>query len=102
MPEKWKLGDASSIGVDAQDNIWVLHRPRTLTPDQAALKAPAILVFDAVGNFIKGWGGAGSSFEWPEREHGTHVDYKGHVCVGGNNCPGRALPGLNRSETTSW
>ena len=91
---QWKLGDASSIGVDAQDNIWVLHRPRTLKPDQAAMQAPAILVFDAAGNFIKAWGGAGSGFEWPQREHGIHIDYKGHVWVGGNNCPGRALPGL--------
>ena len=30
VPEKFKLGDASSIAIDAQDNVWVLHRPRTL------------------------------------------------------------------------
>ena len=94
VPAKWKLGDASSIGIDAQDNVWVLHRPRTLKPDQAAMTAPAILVFDAAGNFIKSWGGAGSGFEWPEREHGIHIDYKGHVWVGGNNCPALNLPGL--------
>ena len=27
---KWKLGDACGIAVDAQDNVWVLHRPRAL------------------------------------------------------------------------
>jgi hypothetical protein len=27
---KWKLGDASSFAVDAQDNVWLLHRPRQL------------------------------------------------------------------------
>jgi hypothetical protein len=94
VPAKWKLGDASSIGVDAQDNIWVLHRPRTLPADQAAMAAPPIIVFDAAGNFIKAWGGAGAGFEWPEREHGIHIDYKGFVWLGGNNCPARALPGL--------
>jgi DNA-binding beta-propeller fold protein YncE len=94
MPAKWKLGDASSIGIDAQDNVWVLSRPRVLKPDQAAMAAPAILVFDAAGNFIKSWGGAGSGFEWPEREHGIHIDHKGYVWVGGNNCPARNLPGL--------
>jgi len=94
MPAQWKLGDASSIGIDAQDNVWVLSRPRTLKPDHAARAAPAILVFDATGTFIKSWGGTGSGFEWPEREHGIHVDYKGHVWLGGNNCPTRNLPGL--------
>jgi DNA-binding beta-propeller fold protein YncE len=94
VPPQWTLGDASSIAVDAQDNISLLHRPRTLKPEEAAKTAPPILVFDAAGNFIRAWGGAGAGFEWPEREHGIHIDYKGNVWVGGNNCIGRALPGL--------
>src|SRR5690242_6699235 len=35
VPPKWRLGDASSIAIDAQDNVYVLHRPR-------ALKGPAL------------------------------------------------------------
>jgi hypothetical protein len=27
VPAKWKLGDVSSIAIDAQGNAWVLHRP---------------------------------------------------------------------------
>ena len=42
VPAKWKLGDVSSIAIDAQGNAWVLHRPRTLKPDQAAMAAPPI------------------------------------------------------------
>lgn len=94
VPPKWKLGDASSIGIDAQDRIWVLHRPRTLPANQAAMSAPPVLVFDAAGNFIQAWGGPGNGYEWPEREHGIHIDYKGFVWIGGNNCPARNLPGL--------
>jgi len=94
VPAKWKLGDASSIGIDAQDRVWVLHRPRTLPADQAAMAAPPVLVFDAAGNFIPGLGRSGSGYEWPEREHGIHIDYKGFVWIGGNNCPARKLPGL--------
>jgi hypothetical protein len=94
VPAKWKLGDPSSIAIDARDNVWVLHRPRTLPAAQAAMMAPAILVFDAGGNFIKAWGGAGAGYDWPEREHGIHIDHKGYVWVGGNNCIGRNLPGL--------
>jgi DNA-binding beta-propeller fold protein YncE len=94
IPAKWKVGDASSFAVDAQDNVWLLHRPRTLKPDQAAMAAPPVLVFDPAGNNIKAWGGAGSGFEWPEREHGIHIDYKGFVWIGGNSCPTNGLPGL--------
>ena len=96
VPSQWKLGDASSIAVDAKDNIWVLHRPRTLKPEQAAMAAPPVIVFDAAGNYLKAWGGAGDGYEWPEREHGIYIDYKGFVWLGGNNCPTNGLPGLKR------
>ena len=94
VPPQWKLGDASSIAIDAQDNVWVLHRPRTLKPDQAAMAAPPVVVFDTAGNFVKAWGGASSGYEWPEREHGLHIDAKGFVWIGGNSCPTNGLPGL--------
>jgi DNA-binding beta-propeller fold protein YncE len=94
VPSKWKLGDVSSMAVDAQDRIWVLHRPRTLAPSDATKTAPPVLVFDSAGNFIKSFGGAGNGYEWPEREHGIHIDYKGFIWIGGNNCPARNLPGL--------
>ncbi len=94
VPAKWKLGDASSIAIDAQDNVYVLHRPRTLKPEPAALAAPPVMVFDGAGNYIKSWGGAGSGYEWPEREHGIHIDHNGHVWIGGNNCPASGNRGL--------
>jgi len=96
VPAKWKLGDPSSFAVDSRDDIWLLHRPRTLKPDQAAIAAPPVMVFDTAGNFVKAWGGAGIGYEWPEREHGIHVDYKGFVWISGNNCPTNGLPGLRR------
>jgi hypothetical protein len=94
VPAQWKLGDPSSIAIDAQDHVWVLHRPRTLKPEQAAMTAPPVIVFDSAGNYVKAWGGAGKGYEWPEREHGIHIDYKGFVWLGGNNCPTNGLPGL--------
>ncbi len=94
VPPQWKLGDPSSIAIDAQDNVWVLHRPRTLKPADAAKAAPPVIVFNTAGNFIKAWGGAGNGYEWPEREHGIHIDYKGFVWLGGNSCPTNGLPGL--------
>jgi DNA-binding beta-propeller fold protein YncE len=94
VPAKWKLGDASSFAIDAKDNVWLLHRPRTLKPDQAPMAAPPVMVFDTDGNFVKAWGGAANGFEWPQREHGIHIDSKGFVWISGNNCPTNGLPGL--------
>jgi hypothetical protein len=94
VPAKWKLGDASSIAIDAQDNVYVLHRPRTLKPADAAMAAPPVIVFDGAGNYVKSWGGNGSGYEWPEREHGIHIDRNGHVWIGGNNCPTSGNVGL--------
>ena len=95
VPPQWKLGDPSSIAIDAKDNVWVLHRPRTLLkPEDAAKAAPPVIVFDTAGNYVKAWGGAGSGFEWPEREHGIHIDSKGFVWLSGNNCPTNGIQGL--------
>ena len=94
VPAQWRLGDVSSIAIDAQDNAWLLHRPRTLSPDEAGMAAPAVLGFDSEGNFLDAWGGAGDGYEWPQREHGLHIDYRGFAWLGGNNCPARNLPGL--------
>jgi uncharacterized protein GlcG (DUF336 family) len=94
VPATWKVGDASSFAIDARDNIWLLHRPRTLKPEDAAKAAPPVMVFDTAGTFINAWGGANAGFEWPEREHGIYIDDKGFVWITGNNCPTNGLPGL--------
>jgi hypothetical protein len=94
VPERYKLGDISSIAIDAQDNAYVLHRPRTLKPEDMAKAAPPVMVFDAAGNFIKGWGGEGAGYEWPEREHGIHIDHKSFAWIGGNQCPTSGTAGL--------
>src|SRR5262245_66100107 len=95
VPPQWKLGDPSSVAIDARDNVWVLHRPRTLKPEQASMAAPPVIVFDTAGNYIKAWGGAGNGYEWPEREHGIHIDYKGFVWLGGDSCATNGRAGLN-------
>ena len=94
IPPEWRLGDVSSVAVDTEDHVWVLHRPSTAVPDDGSVVAPPVLEFDPAGLFIQAWGGPAPGREWPEREHGIHVDYEGNVWVGGNNCVGRNLPGL--------
>ena len=95
VPAQWKLGDVSSFAVDAQDHIWALHRPRTLIkPEDVPKRAPAVVVFDGAGTYIKSWGGDGTGYEWPQREHGINIDSKGFVWITGNNCPTNGIANL--------
>ena len=87
LPAKWRLGNTSAVSVDAEGHVWVLHRPRTLPADLRAMAAPPVLEFDSAGNFLQGWGGVAAGYEWPENEHGLHVDPKGFVWIVGNAMP---------------
>jgi hypothetical protein len=97
LPNNWILGQVGGMSVDAQDNIWVFQRPRSLTDDEkgAALDpphskccvpAPSVLVFNAAGDLVKSWGGPGENqgYDWPLQEHGILVDNKGFVWLSGN------------------
>jgi DNA-binding beta-propeller fold protein YncE len=92
IPNNWVLGDVSSIAVDAHDNVWILHRPRNVPADQRSKAAPAVIEFDRGGRFVTAWGGPGSGFEWPEREHGIYVDPTDAVWITGNNGYGTPPP----------
>src|SRR5215471_10977545 len=87
LPPQWKVGDVSHVNADSQGKVYLLHRPRTLKERDFARAAPPILVFDRDGNFLRGWGGAGTGYEWPQREHGIYIDPKNFVWIGGNSCP---------------
>ncbi len=84
LPAGKVLGDVSSVAVDAQDHVWLIHRPRTLAENQRANAAPPVLEFDNTGKFLGGWGGPAGGYEWPEREHGIYVDGD-TVWISGNN-----------------
>lgn len=98
IPNEWVLGEVSSIAVDAQDHVWILHRPRTVPPERRANAAPPVLEFDATGRFVRAWGGPLTGYEWPEREHGIYVDPSGAVWIGGNNGYGTPPPPGNSDD----
>lgn len=94
LPNHWLLGSTIGVWVDDQDHIWIIHRNTgTLNDNELALDkkvgecctaAPPVLVFDQAGNLVRSWGGPGAGYEWPQSNHGIHVDYKGNVWIGGN------------------
>jgi len=95
LPNNWLLGQVSGVAVDSKDHIWIIQRPKTLDPDEAAaaqeppaalccFPAPPVIEFDQEGNLIQAWGGPGEGFDWPGTEHGIFIDHKDNVWIGGN------------------
>ena len=52
VPDNWVFGEVSSIAVDSQDHVWIIHRPNTVPADQRAKAAPPVLEFDSAGKLI--------------------------------------------------
>ena len=94
LPNHWYQGMTIGVSVDAQDHVWIVHRPDTVSANEAAVdaktgtccsKAPPILEFDQKGNLLRHWGGSdGEGYQWPASNHGITIDYKGNVWIGGN------------------
>jgi DNA-binding beta-propeller fold protein YncE len=95
LPNGWLIGMTIGIGIDAQDHVWIVHRPDTLSANEAAAdenpptaaccrRAPPVLEFDAAGTLLRHWGGTGQGYDWPVSNHGIFVDHKGIVWIGGN------------------
>ena len=76
IPDSVTMGEVTSVAVDRNDHVWILHRPET---------APAVLEFDGSGRYLGGWGGPSDAYEWPAVAHGISVDYKNNVWIGGRS-----------------
>jgi len=91
LPNRWLVGAVVGVAVDSRDHVWIVHRPQTLQPNETRsiwLAAPPVLAFDPEGNLVSSWGGPGwggpePGYEWPDLEHGIHVDDDDHVWLGG-------------------
>jgi len=94
LPKHWLLGRVVGVWADEQDHVWIVHTGKGhLDANELAIdnktgecctEAPHVLEFDQAGNLVHAWGGPGEGYEWPQSNHGIHVDYKGNVWVGGN------------------
>ena len=106
LPNHWRIGSTIGVGVDKQDNIWIIHRPGTLEAKESYLTrkeadcctaAPDVLAFNQAGVLIKSWGrDAGkvgtAGHDWPTSNHGITIDPEGNVWLGANSAaqPGEA------------
>src|SRR5688500_4574019 len=85
LPNQWILGAVAGVAVDAQDHVWIVHRPSTLQPTETRSiwrAAPPVSEFAQAGNPLTSWGGRGAGYGSPDLEHGRLVA-RAHVWLGG-------------------
>src|SRR5216117_328172 len=79
LPNHWVIGSTIGVSVDAQDHVWIIHRPQSVDDNFKAADmkigicckvAPPVLEFDQEGNLVSSWGGPGAGYEWPVSNHG--------------------------------
>ncbi len=101
MPADMLLGQVSGVAVDSDDDVWIVHRPHSLTPTDTGLAqdppialccrpAPPVVHFAKDGAYLGGWGGpeiaptVDGVNQWPTSLHGIFVDDDKTVWFGGN------------------
>jgi hypothetical protein len=102
MPDDLLLGQVSGVAVAADDSVWVVHRPHSLTPTDLGLAAeppiaascckaaPPVAHFGKDGRYLGGFGGKDGApvidgtTQWPTSLHGVFVDQAGTIWFGGN------------------
>ena len=63
LPNVWILGQVAGVAVDAQDHVWIVHRPLTLDARQrgeegmCCVPAPPVIEFGPDGTVLRSWGG---------------------------------------------
>jgi hypothetical protein len=103
LPNKWMMQGVPTMVTDHNDHIWVLTRPRDITPDESGasktpprndccVAPPAVLEFDTQGNLLRSWGkpeyvpgwpAPGVDRPGPQAEHAIVVDKQGNVWISG-------------------
>lgn len=87
MQENQIFGSITGLAVDAQNNVWVVHRGADsletnekgmmLSPPSSSVccvAAPFILEFDSAGKRVAAFGGPGQGYNWPQVPGGIAVD----------------------------
>ena len=108
-PNHWVIGAVIGLATDAQDNVWIVHRPGSIENQESRLTrkeslcctaAPDVLAFNPAGNVIHSWGRDDAaktvpSHDWPTSNHGITVAPDGTVWIGANGAgqPPKYAPG---------
>lgn len=98
MGDRWILGSATGVAVDAQDHVFVLNTPDafnsrteigaapppgTAVTGECCVGAPWVLEYDQSGAVVGHWGGPGAGYTWPQKPSGLAIDKAGNVWIAG-------------------
>ena len=96
LPNHWVMGWRSALGRRERSRLDDPSRRQRAAPQREGRRARSadrrVLpdraagpgVRSRPGNLVRPWGGPGKGYDWPESNHGIHVDHKGNVWIGGN------------------
>lgn len=107
LPNNWILGQVAGVAVDANDHVWIIQRPGSVTAEEAGAvqipplgeccaPAPSVIEFDPEGNVVQAWGGVDSTQQWFKSEHGIYVDAAENVWIGGNGVEDQVVLKLSK------
>jgi DNA-binding beta-propeller fold protein YncE len=96
LPDSWVLGEVSGVATDANDHVWIVHRPHSLTDreipamqnppaSECCIPAPSIIEFDPDGNVLQAWRLEEKANHGMIKEHGIFVDGEGNVWMAGSD-----------------
>lgn len=104
LPAGWILGSVTGVAVDSRDHVWAVHRGAASltarsemglatdpkTAETCCEPAPPVLEFDAGGQLVGNWGGAGQGYDWPRSPGGLAVDADGNIWIAAAGAPAPA------------
>src|SRR5262245_31646997 len=86
LPDRWVLGAAGAVCVDAQDHVLLLNRREVLDSDlDAGTKAPPVIEFDSDGRVVKSWGEKQFDKAVINTFHACHFDADNNVWILGTD-----------------
>jgi DNA-binding beta-propeller fold protein YncE len=113
LPNRWLLGSATGVAVDARDHVFVVHLTDTFNrrteiglatnppTGECCAPAPNVLEFDAAGNLVGHWMPvAGAGYAWPEKNVGIAVDARGNLWIGGSGASDTRILVFSRDGRT--
>lgn len=101
LPSDLMLGQVSGVSVDADDQVWLVHRPHTLDPTEVGMTldppiadccrpAPTVVRLAPDGRYLAAWGTPETGpvidgvNQWPSSVHGIFASDDGTLWIGGN------------------
>ncbi len=92
LPDNWIMSSGIGLYVDADDHVWVSHRPEILPEellgaaqdpptDECCIPAPVVMRFNPAGEVVHAWGHHDVADQWPGVLHGFFVDDEGHLWI---------------------